>query len=352
MRRLLRLRWLLLGLGVALVLGGKPLLDTLVQAQIDRTLQRAQTALLDDGQLHVFLCGTGAALPDPDRAGPCTAILADGQFLLIDAGPASWRVVDQLNLPIARLSGVLLTHLHSDHIGELGEAVVQSWIAGRASALDVYGPPGVEEVVAGFAHAYAHDTDYRVTHHQDAFMPRAPSGAVAHVIAPPPGTDRVVVFERGALKVSAFRVEHAPADPAYGYRIDWRGRVVVISGDTRRSEAVVRNAQGADLLLHEALAAHLTERAASRARALGLDRTAKLARDVENYHATPVQAAEVAQQAGVQRLVYTHVFPPLPNALARRLFLQGTGDAYAGPQSLGADGMRFHFSPAPDTAAR
>ena len=100
-----------------------PLLQRIVDARIDANLTRTNTGLLDDGQLHVVLCGTAAALPDPDRAGPCTAILADGQFLLIDAGPGSWRVLDGLNLPVARLSALLLTHLHSDHIGEVGEAV-------------------------------------------------------------------------------------------------------------------------------------------------------------------------------------------------------------------------------------
>lgn len=345
-RGLLALAGLLLASAVAAFAARGPLLDALTTQRIDQTLNRANTALLNDGQLHVFLCGTAAALPDPDRAGPCTAILAGGQFLLIDAGPASWRVVDALNLPIANLSAVLVTHLHSDHIGGLGEAVVQSWIAGRATPLDVYGPPGIEDVVSGFAQVHAHDTGYRVEHHGADFMPAAGARAEARVINAPPGTDSVPVFARNGLEVRAFRVEHAPADPAYGYRIAWRGRVVVVSGDTTHTESVISNARGADLLLHEALAAHLTERAASRASELGMARTAKLAHDVHDYHTTPVQAAQIAQAAGAKTLVYTHIFPPLPNAVARHLFLQGTRAAFDGEQVLGEDGMRFDFSPA------
>ena len=126
------------------------LLEKIITRQIDRTLKRVDYSLLSDGKIHVVLCGTAAALPDPDRAGPCTAVIAGGQFWLIDTGPGSWRNVDRFNLPVSKLSGVLITHFHSDHIGDLGEAITQSWIAGRATPLDVYGPQGINEVVGGF----------------------------------------------------------------------------------------------------------------------------------------------------------------------------------------------------------
>ncbi len=346
----MRRRWVvaLLALGSVAVLGWTfraPLLQRVVDTRIDANLTRVTTDLLDDGQLHVVLCGTAAALPDPDRAGPCTAILADGEFLLIDAGPGSWRVLDRLNLPVARLSALLLTHLHSDHIGEVGEAIEQSWIAGRRTPLPVYGPPGTDDVVAGFAQAYRRDVGYRVAHHGAEAMPGDAAPAIAHVLPPPSGTDAAPVFARNGVEVQVFRVEHAPVDVAYGYRISWRGRTVVISGDTTKSESVIVNARGADLLLHEALAASMTGRAVERAAALGIARIAKLAGDVADYHSTPVEAAEVAQAAGVGRLVYTHIFPPLPNAVARRLFLAGTAEAFAGPQVLGEDGMRFDLAP-------
>lgn len=313
--------------------------------RIDQTLARADESLLSDGQLHVFLCGTAAALPDEKRAGPCTAVIANKEFLLIDVGPGSWRNVDLLNLPISKLSGILVTHFHSDHIGEIGEAVTQSWIAGRQRPLDIFGPPGIDQIVDGFRRVYAQDVTYRVAHHDEAFMPQAAGHAVARSFPIPKGNAAVPILERNGLRVSAFQVQHAPVHPAVGYRIEYGGRVVVVSGDTTKTSATVHNAQGADLLLHEALASHLTDRASQRARETSFARFAKLAADVGNYHTTPVQAAEVAAQAQVGKLVLTHIFPPLPNAIARRMFLKDTAAAFNGEIVLGADGMRFDLQP-------
>ncbi|MGH6630570.1 MAG: MBL fold metallo-hydrolase [Burkholderiales bacterium] len=250
-----------------------------------------------------------------------------------------------MNLPVSQLSGILVTHFHSDHIGEIGEAITQSWIAGRKQALDIYGPPGIEQIVEGFRRVYAQDVTYRVAHHAEEYMPRAGSAAVAHAFAMPTGDTAVPVFERNGVKVSAFRVQHAPVHPAVGYRIEYAGRVVVVSGDTTKTSATIQNAKGADLLLHEALAVHLTDRASARARETGFARFAKLAADVRDYHTTPVQAAEVAAQAGVRQLVLTHVFPPLPNAIARRIFMKATAAAFDGKIVLGEDRMRFDLAP-------
>jgi ribonuclease Z len=321
------------------------ILNAVIQKRIDQTLTRVDQTLLTDGKLHIFLCGTAAALPDENRAGPCTAIIANNEFFLVDIGPGAWRNLDGMNLPVGKLSAILITHLHSDHIGEIGEATTQSWIAGRSQLLDLYGPSGIEDIAAGFQQVYAHDEHYRVVHHDPLYMPPAAHGTSVHVLPTPEGVNTVPVFERNGLRVSAFRVNHAPVDLALGYRIEYGGRVVVISGDTIKSDAVIHNAQNADLLIHEALAADMTERATARARELGMTRMAKLANDVRGYHTTPVQAAETAAEAHVKKLLITHVFPPLPNAIAKYLFLRGTHEAYAGPIVLGEDRMRIDLEP-------
>lgn len=333
--------WLLAGAALAVAPG----CERLVEREIERNLARVDESVLASPDLQVVLCGTGSPLPDPARAASCTAVIAGGHIVLVDAGPGSWEVLDLANLPISRVDAVLLTHFHSDHIGDLGEAVTQSWIAGRTAPLDVYGPPGTARVVAGFAEAYAADVDARVAHHGEQAMPRAAAGAVAHELPMPSGSEAVPVFERDGLKVTMFAVDHEPVKPAVGYRFDYAGRSVVVSGDTRKSASLVENARGADLLIHEALHGGMVGRAAAVARRLTRERVAKLAEDIPGYHASPVEAAESAREAGVPHLVLTHLVPAPPNAMARRLFLEGVSDAYDGEVTLGEDGMRFSLPP-------
>jgi len=336
---------------LGLALAGLTLLagcDRMIDRQIERTLTRVDESVLTSPDLQVVLCGTGSPLPDPDRAASCTAVIAGGVFVLVDVGPGSWEQLDLANLPLGALDAVLLTHFHSDHLGDLGETITQSWIAGRKQPLGVYGPPGVEQIVAGLAQVYAFDVDYRVAHHGDEWLPRAASGAVAHVVPLPPAgsSEPVPVFEKNGLRVTAFAVDHAPVSEALGYRFDFAGRSVVISGDTRKSASLVANARGADLLIHEALQPALTERAADVARRLGRERVAKLASDIPSYHTTPREAAEAASEAGVKKLVLTHLVPAPTNPLNLRLFLDGAGEAFSGELVVGEDGMRFSLPPA------
>ena len=275
-------------------------------------------------------------------------MLAAGQLYLVDVGPGAWESADLANLPLARLSGVLLTHFHSDHIGDLGEAITGSWIAGRAQPLDVYGPAGTAGVVRGFVDAYARDADARSRHHGEQAMPRAAAGAIAHEIAldtDDPALPSAVVVDRDGLRITAFAVDHAPVRPAVGYRFDYAGRSVVVSGDTKKSPGVAKHASGADLLVHEALLPEAAMRASAVAARIGNARLAKLASDIPGYHTAPVEAAELAQAAGAKKLVLTHLVPGPNNFLARRLFLRGVGAAYGGEVVLGEDGMRFDLPP-------
>jgi ribonuclease Z len=299
------------------------------------------TAMLTDGQMHVVLCGTGSPLPDATRASACVAVVAGGEFVLIDAGPGSWRQAALSNLPAANLSAILLTHFHSDHLGDVGEAVTQSWIAGRNKPLEIYGPSGIEKVVAGFAQAYAFDVGYRVAHHTEAMMPRGAAVAVAKAIALKTPDAAALVFERNGLKITAFKVEHDPVSPAYGYRLEYRGRSVVISGDTAKSANLVKHAAGADILIHDVLAKNLITMGANNFARQGNERRAKMARDVLSYHASPAEAAALAAAAKVETLVFTHMVPAPVTPQIEQVFLNGVADVFKGKVVLGKDGMRF-----------
>ena len=320
--------------------------ERLMDQQIESALRRRDRQVLQSPDLHVVLCGTGSPLPDKERAGACTAVLAGGEFVLVDVGPGAWETVDLNGLPTGDLSAVLLTHFHSDHIGDLGEAITQSWIAGRARPLDVYGPPGTTRVVDGFDAAYAADASYRTLHHGESYLPARAAPAVGHDIPLGDAADAdAVVFERNGLRVTMFRVHHDPVTPAVGYRFDYRGRVVVVSGDTAKSASLAAHAVGADLLIHEALQPDMMGRVANVAERVGQERLAKLARDTLTYHTTPVEAAELARDAGVTTLVFTHEVPGPRNFIMRRMFLAGVHDVFAGEVVLGEDGMRFSLPP-------
>jgi ribonuclease Z len=214
-------------------------------------------ALMNDG-LHVGLCGAGSPFPDDRRSGPCTVVVAGRQMFVFDAGSGAARNITRMRLNNGQIEAIFLTHYHSDHIDGLGELLMQRWGTGNASTpVPIYGPQGLDQVVQGFQQAYAPDRGYRIAHHNEQVMVPAGFGASPMMFDLPADTGRAVLIATPDLEIVAFRVNHAPVEPAVGYRIRYKDRVVVISGDTTPSPAVEREAKGADLLIHEALSPKL-----------------------------------------------------------------------------------------------
>ena len=314
-----------------------PSVDTWLYRKMAMQIAGAPDAVLaQDGELSVLLCGSGSPLPDVRRASACTIIAAGKDLYVVDSGLGSTKNLLLWHVPLAQVKGVFITHFHSDHIAELGELRLQTWGAGRRTPLKVYGPPGVEDVVAGFNRAYSHDADYRTKHHGEAFLPREDVDMVS-VIVPMTGAT-APVFDANGLNVTAIRVNHGPVKPAYGYRFDYAGRSISISGDTAYYPPFAEAAHGSDVVVHEAQNNDLVAILGSVFTAAGRPRPAKIMHDIPDYHTTPVEAARIANQAQAKLLLFTHTIPPLPNWIAERAFLAGVSDARHGDWMLGHDG--------------
>ncbi len=340
-----------LGIGLVVVL---LLLVGIYQLAGDRIAMRAMSRIiennlagdafaeLEDG-LHVYLCGAGSPLPDPGRSGPCAAVVAGQQLYIVDVGSGSPRRLPLGGLPPGRVTALLLTHFHSDHIDSLGELAMQRWAGGsNEQPMPVYGGRGVEKIVDGFNLAYSQDFVYRIEHHGPETVIPSGKGSVARPFDVPPNGEGKVIIEQDGLVVTALRVEHAPIEPAVAYRFDYKGRSVLISGDTSKSANLQQFAKGVDLLVHEALAPHLVALMTEGAAKAGAKAMEKITVDILNYHTTPVEAAEIARDAGVGHLLYYHIVPALPIKALEKAFLRGVSDVFDNV-TVGVDGTMVHL---------
>ncbi len=325
---------------VAGALSYPPLQDRLVDRAIRKQMDNSKRqALFADDALRLLVCGSSSPFPSEDRARPCLAVIAGGKFYAVDTGPGSWNRLALLRIPGDRIGGVMFTHFHSDHIGDLGEFNMQTWVAGRPAPLQVYGPEGVSRIVAGYSEAYALDNGYRVAHHGTELLDLAKGQMQAQTLALSSDGSPTVFLEDGDLKVSVFAVSHAPISPSVGYRFDYKGRSLLISGDTIKDAHLIAAAKGADLLVHEAQNQELVARLRATAGELGLQRMHKVFGDIPDYHTSPVEAAQSANEAGVPLLLMYHLTPPPANRFLERIFLRGVSDVRKDGVALARDGM-------------
>ena len=308
----------------------------------------AQSAPAVDS-LKVVMCGTSGPLVVRDRAKPCTAIQAGGALYLVDIGPEATENLMLWRLPLATARAVFITHLHSDHIGGLGEFNMQSWVAGRSAPLALVGPAGVDKLAAGFNLAYEMDHAFRRAHHEHGEV-TLPTGAgllsstiVLMPAASQPAAPGVApAWSEAGLTVTAIEVEHSPVSPAFAYRFDYKGRSVVISGDTRKWPPLAQAARGADVLVHEAQNSDMTRLLATTLSGAGQARQASIMTDTLTYHTTPVEAAEIAKAAGVKALILSHLTQAGLPFFTPDAFTRGV-DAVFTPWRLARDGMTIEL---------
>lgn len=335
-----------IGIG-ALVIAGfaisvgfqKPIGAWLFQRVVEQNAYRDTVAELADG-LHVGLCGTGSPMPNIDRAGPCNIVIAGEQVFIVDIGEGGARNISLMGVNAGHADALLLTHFHSDHIDGMGPLMLNHWIRGTNDApLRVYGPMGVEAIIDGFNAAYATDDIYRTAHHGETVAPSSGGGAQAQPFEME--GDSTVILETNGLTVTAFKVAHEPIDPSVGYRFDYGGRSVCISGDTTRSPNLERVCAEVDVIVHEALQPVMVTQMEKVLEAQGNANTAKVMFDIKDYHTSPEDAAKSAQAAESKMLVLSHLVPPLPSSFLYPAFLGDAEGHFAGPIVVGEDGMLY-----------
>ncbi|MFL5103835.1 MAG: MBL fold metallo-hydrolase [Xanthobacteraceae bacterium] len=279
----------------------------------------------------VTLLGTGVPTPRPDRFGPSTLIQAGDQMLLIDAGRGATIRLYQLGVPMGRINALLLTHYHSDHTSGIPDLWLTGWLASfygrRTTPFRVIGPVGAKMLMSNLEKAYAADIKIRIE--DEKLDPRGIAISVAEF-----GRDGIV-YEEGGVRIIAFEVDHGDAiKPAYGYRIEYKGRTAVFSSDTRYNENVIKYGMGANLLVHEVAAAPSE-----------LMNEPYIQRIIA-HHTTPREAGMVFTRTRPKLAAYTHIVllgsdkAPAPSL---DHIVSETRQTYGGPLQVGEDLMSFEI---------
>jgi ribonuclease Z len=266
--------------------------------------------------LKVTLLGTGSPRPVISRFGPSILVEAGTEKLLFDCGRGATQRLYQLQIPFNDISALFLTHLHSDHTVGIPDLWLTGWAMGRSTPLPVWGPDGTKAMMQHLQEAYTFDIHIR--RDVDTKLPGAGVEVVAKDI------DEGVVFNNAGVKVTAFLVDHGEIKPAFGYRVDYGGHSVTLSGDTRPSENLIKFAEGTDVLIHEVIdpqAFISTDSPQRRTQIIG-------------HHTTPEQAGIVFTRVKPKLAVYSHIVPPdVPEVIPH------SRKTYAGPLEVGEDLM-------------
>lgn len=267
---------------------------------------------------EIILLGTGTPRPSIERFGPATLVSAGGKYFLFDAGRGVTIRLHQAGISPNLIEKVFLTHLHSDHISGLDDLWITGWVWQRENPLYVSGPQGTDQFVQNLREAYAADISYRTA---NVGLDDDKAQIDSHEIT------AGVVYDDAGVTIKAFLVDHKPVTPAYGYRIEFGDRVIVISGDTTYARSVVEQASGADVLIHEITAASES-----------LLKKNKRLRQVVAYHTTPEQMVNLLQKSKPRFTALNHV---LLFGVGEREVLAALNEKYQGEVMMGYDLMKI-----------
>ncbi len=276
---------------------------------------------------RVVLLGTGTPGPDPDRSGPCVAIVVNDTPYLVDLGPGVVRRTSAAyrkgvkGLHFSKLKTAFVTHLHSDHTVGYPDFIFTPWVVGRTGPVQVYGPGGIKAMTDHILEAWKEDIRIRTEGMERNFPEHNDSGYKVDVHEISPG----LVYQDSNVTVKAFPVSHGEVPRAFGYRFETPDRTIVISGDTSPSQNVIDACKGCDVLVHEVYTMKGHAAAAPTWQAYQL-----------KYHTSSKQLAELASKARPKLLILSHQIY-LFNTSTRDDLIQEMRDAYKGQFVSGLD---------------
>jgi ribonuclease BN (tRNA processing enzyme) len=286
------------------------------------TLARAQA------RTRLILLGTGGG-PRPRKAssGSSQVIVRGDRAYVIDCGDGVARQLVFADVPLTSLRHIFLTHNHSDHIADYGNLIWLAWTAGLRTRVDTWGPPPLARTTELFLQMNAEDIALRTA--DEGRVPLAPLIQPHEIRDVAPGN---IVARDEDMTVRVAPVIHPPLPIAFAYRFDAPDRSIVISGDTAKSDQLVKLAQGADVLVHSAFYAPAIERLIAR-----VANAATLKRSIQNGQTSAEGAGRVAEAAGVKKLVLSHLIPADDPDVTDEMWIDAARTHFKGPIAVGKD---------------
>jgi ribonuclease BN (tRNA processing enzyme) len=278
---------------------------------------------------RLILLGTGGGpRPKKNNMASAQAIVVNDAIYVVDCGDGVARQLVMAGLSLEKLRHVFVTHHHSDHNADYGNLLLLSWASGLRPPVDTWGPPPIEKITRLFLEMNAYDIDIRIA--DEGRVPLAPLIHV-HELAQPG-----VVMQNADMKVTFALVDHPLVTPAFAYRFDAADRSIVISGDTRLSDNLVKLARGADVLVHEALYVPAVDRLVAR-----VANASTLKRHIMNSHTSAEDCGRIAAAAGVKTLVLSHFVPPDDPTITEQMWIDAARPHFTGEIIVGHDLMEL-----------
>jgi len=280
-----------------------------------------------NNNINVTILGAGSPQPDINRFGPSTLVEINEKLFLFDIGRGAVTRLSQLDNPLKilpRLKNIFLTHLHSDHLMGLSDIYMTGWLYGRDDEFNLYGPTGSKDLINNLREAHQADINFRL-------LLKKQENPTAGIDATVKEFDKdQLVYDQDGIQITAFVVDHGPIKPSFGYKIEYAGKKVIISGDTKYSDNLIKHSKNSDLIIHEV--AHASAQ---------ILKVKPILNKILSVHTTPYDAGRVFEATKPKLALYNHL---LLFGSSPELLLTQTKKTYSGKVVVGQDLMKIVVS--------